>query len=171
MGEEIRNKKVMVAIDESEGSYYALMWVLENLRETITKLEGNPLVIFMAQPQLKNTGGIFAAPLGSARMYCNAFPTPEFANSVHEQNYKVATGILEKAKSICASHGVNAETVTEVGDAREAICDAVQKYNITLLILGDRGLGKIKRTLLGSVSSYCVQNVKCSVLVVKKKPE
>ena len=43
---------------------------------------------------------------------------------------------------------VNAETISEVGDAKQAICDAVQKLNITLLVLGDRGIGRIRRLLL-----------------------
>lgn len=37
------------------------------------------------------------------------------------------------------------ETITEVGDPSTAICDAVQKFDISLLVLGERGLGKIKR--------------------------
>ncbi|KAJ9708201.1 hypothetical protein PVL29_000320 [Vitis rotundifolia] len=94
--------------------------------------------------------------------------SPEFINNVQEQNKKVSVALLEKAKSICAGQGVNAETISEVGDAKQAICDAVQKLNITLLILGDRGIGKIKRAFLGSVSNHCVHNAKCPVLVVKK---
>ncbi|KAK2979956.1 hypothetical protein RJ640_017971 [Escallonia rubra] len=212
-------KKVMVAIDESKGSYYTLMWVLENLHETIKK-SGNPLVIFMAQPA-PNNFNVFSASLGTARMYCNVSSTPDLVMSVQEQNYRVTKGILEKAKGICTSHGmlgnsfyiriplnsqsqrkvlsyvllplgdvrdlrkntarpeynwqssvlslqIQAEMLTEVGDARQAICDAVQKYTISLLVLGDHGLGQIKRALLGSVSTYCVQNAKCPVLVVKK---
>lgn len=58
-------KKVMVAIDESEYSHYALIWVLENLKDSITK---SPLVIFMAQPVPSNTHA-FSASLGSARLY------------------------------------------------------------------------------------------------------
>ncbi|GMP83333.1 hypothetical protein CsSME_00037285 [Camellia sinensis var. sinensis] len=92
----------------------------------------------------------------------------EFVNSVQEQNRVVSMGILEKAKSICASHGVNAETIAQDGDPKQAICDAVEKYNINLLVLGDHELGKVKRALIGSVSSYCVHNAKCPVLVVKK---
>lgn len=42
--------KVMVVIDESECSYRALMWVLDNLKESIKNL---PLVIFAAQPPPK----------------------------------------------------------------------------------------------------------------------
>uniref|UniRef100_A0A5B7ANV4 Putative universal stress protein A-like protein n=1 Tax=Davidia involucrata TaxID=16924 RepID=A0A5B7ANV4_DAVIN len=159
-------KKVMVAIDENESSYYALMWVLENLRESITN-SSNPLVIFMAQPSPQNSY-VFAASLGSARMYCPVSATPEFVNSVQEKNKKVSLALLEKAKSICTSHGVNAETISEVGDPKEAICNAVQKYKINLLVLGDRDLGKIKRAFLGSVSNYCVHNANCPVLVVKK---
>ncbi|KAK3018734.1 hypothetical protein RJ639_003028 [Escallonia herrerae] len=142
------------------------MWVLENLDETIKK-SGNHLVIFMAQP-LPNNINVFAASLGTARMYCNVSSTPDLVLSVQEQNYRVTKGILEKAKGICTSHGIQAEMLTEVGDARQAICDAVQKYTISLLVLGDHGLGQIKRAFLGSVSTYCVQNTKCQVLVVKK---
>ncbi|KAA8532698.1 hypothetical protein F0562_032731 [Nyssa sinensis] len=159
-------KKVMVAIDESESSYYALIWVLENLRESITNY-GNPLVIFMAQPSPINNV-VFAASLGTARMYCPVSSTPEFVNSVQGQNKIVTLGLLEKAKGICTSHGINAETITEVGDPKQTICNAVEKYKIDLLVLGDRGLGKIKRAFLGSVSNYCVHNAKCPVLVVKK---
>ena len=60
------HKKVMVAIDENECSYHALMWVLHNLKESI----GNsPLVIFNAQPP-PYRNNTFAASLGTARMYC-----------------------------------------------------------------------------------------------------
>lgn len=40
---------------------------------------------------------------------------------------------------------VTAKTVTDIGDAKTAICAAVLKYNVNLLVLGERGLGKIKR--------------------------
>lgn len=64
-------RKVMVAIDESEYSHYALIWVLDNLKESITK---SPLVIFMAQPP-PHTNYTFPASLGSARMYCPVSPS------------------------------------------------------------------------------------------------
>lgn len=75
MGEVVDNggaaesgeKPVMVAVDESECSHYALMWVIDNLKESINT--NSPLLIFMAQPPPANNI-TFAAPLGSARMYC-----------------------------------------------------------------------------------------------------
>ncbi|PQQ01041.1 universal stress protein YxiE-like [Prunus yedoensis var. nudiflora] len=124
----------MVAIDESDCSHYALMWVLENLKDTITK---SPLIIFVAQPPA--TGNItFAASLGVARI-------SGICESAQENHRKFAVALLEKAKQICASHGVEAKVVTEIGDPKTADI-----------------------AILGSVSNYCVQNAKCPVLVVKK---
>lgn len=66
-------RKVMIAIDESDCSHYALMWVLKNLKESITN-SNSPLVIFMARPRPKNYP-TFAASLGCARMYCPIAPS------------------------------------------------------------------------------------------------
>lgn len=61
------HRRVMVAIDENDSSHYALMWVLDNLKESITT--NNPLVIFMAEPPTKSNY-TFAANLSSARLHC-----------------------------------------------------------------------------------------------------
>ncbi|KGN52092.1 uncharacterized protein LOC101218192 [Cucumis sativus] len=153
-------KRVMVAIDESEYSYYALIWVLENLKESIAS---SPLFLFTALPPPPTT-----YTSGLARSY---FPLPsntEFVRTLQENDKKLRCGLLEKAKDICAGRGVAAISITEDGDPGKTICDTVEKLNISLLVLGDRGLGRIKRALIGSVSNYCVQNAKCPVLVVKK---
>ncbi len=47
---------------------------------------------------------------------------------------------------------------------------------IDLMVLGSRGMGSFKRSLmsfvgLGSVSDYCVHNLACPVLVVKAEAE
>ncbi|KAL9664744.1 hypothetical protein QQ045_020151 [Rhodiola kirilowii] len=164
MADLVEGKKVMVAVDESEASYYALIWVLENLKEVLVNTS---LVIFAAVPEPNYTQSI-AATFSSARLYSMAATAPELAISVQEQQKKVVLGLLEKAKSICTGRGVKAETVMETGDAKLAICAAVEKYNISMLILGDSGFGRIHRALVWSVGSYCVQYAKCSVLVVKR---
>ncbi|MED6149987.1 hypothetical protein PIB30_067823 [Stylosanthes scabra] len=157
--------KVMVAIDESDDSYFALMWVLQTLKESLTT---TTLVIFMPQPAIDNNY-TFAATLGAARIYSPVSARPDFVNSYKENQRKLVLALLERAKHICQSHGVNAETFSEEGDPSIAICSAVERLNIDLLVLGDEHhLSKLKRVLIGSVSNYCVQHAKCSVLVVKK---
>ncbi|KAF7147266.1 hypothetical protein RHSIM_Rhsim03G0142300 [Rhododendron simsii] len=131
--------------------------------------------VFMVWLCLLVTSNVFAASLGSARVYCPVSATSEYVYYVQEQNKVVSMGILEKAKGICTTHGVNAETIAQLGDPKQAICDAVQKHIIDLLVLGDTELGKIRRFISvlllrkkRSLSNYCVHNAKCPVLVVKK---
>lgn len=50
----------------------------------------------------------------------------------------------------------------------EAIIEAVEVHKADLVICGTRGLGKIRRTFLGSVSDYVVQHARCPVVVVRK---
>src|SRR5690242_2952827 len=62
-------------------------------------------------------------------------------------------------------------------DARTALCEAVKANDAgrlsllsdvaDLLVLGSRGLGFVKKMLLGSVSDYCVSHAECPVLIVR----
>ncbi|ONK63185.1 uncharacterized protein A4U43_C07F12280 [Asparagus officinalis] len=54
------------------------------------------------------------------------------------------------------------------GDARDVICDMVEKLGADVLVMGSHGHGFIKRALMGSVSSHCAQNAKCPVVIVKR---
>ncbi|CAA0809018.1 Adenine nucleotide alpha hydrolases-like superfamily protein [Striga hermonthica] len=148
-------KKVMVAIDESECSHYALEWALNNLRES---LQNSKLVIFTAQP-LADYGYLYASSYGAA--------PAELVTSVQENHKRVAEALLAKAKEVCSQ--VSADTFTQVGEPKEAICEAVEQHNPQLLVLGSHGRRALQRAFLGSVSNYCVHNAKCPVLVVRKK--
>lgn len=156
-------KKVMVVIDESDSSYHALMWVLNNLKESI---RSSSLVLFATQPPPRR-GFAFAAPFGLARLYFQGVAEPEVFKPAQEQSKKIRLGILKKAEGICASRGVKVETLTEAGDPKVTICNAAHKNNVDLLVLGHESHGILKRAFLGSLSDHCLNNVKCPVLVVK----
>ncbi|GJP30082.1 hypothetical protein CLOM_g22298 [Closterium sp. NIES-68] len=66
----------------------------------------------------------------------------------------------------------NAELQCEVrvvrdADPRERIVAEVADRDADVLILGSRGMGPVKRMLIGSVSDYCVNHAPCPVVVVK----
>ncbi|XP_019053220.1 PREDICTED: uncharacterized protein LOC104602239 isoform X1 [Nelumbo nucifera] len=126
-------RKVMIAIDESECSHYALNWVLHNLQDS---LSNSSLLIFTVRP-LTGYSSIIAASYG--------FPHPELIRSVEERRERISLALLEKAKDICANQGVIAKTISEFGDPQETICEAVEKFNINLLILGSHGRGLLQR--------------------------
>ncbi|KAI3744347.1 hypothetical protein L1987_57426 [Smallanthus sonchifolius] len=146
--------KVMVAIDDSEYGQHALKWALKTLGSTIVDSE---LVIYTARP-----------PVDIGYLYASSWGTAELIKEIKESEKKAALDLLNKAKAICTDYGITAEGVTEVGDPKVAICNAVEKLNIQLLVVGSHGRGAVTRTFLGSVSNYCVNHAKCPVLVVKK---
>ncbi|GAB4840311.1 hypothetical protein Ancab_021077 [Ancistrocladus abbreviatus] len=152
---EETKKKLMIALDDSESSSDALQWALHNLHG---KLASSGVILYSA------------VSVDYPSIHASAFGVspPELFKSIEDRQTKCANGILEKAKNICAEQGIAAETVSELGNPKEAICNAVEKFNIQLLVVGNHGRGALRRAFLGSVSSYCVQHAKCPVLVVKK---
>jgi nucleotide-binding universal stress UspA family protein len=53
--------------------------------------------------------------------------------------------ILAPALAMCKERQVDATAAVVEGDAKEAVCHAVEQFQAGLLVLGSRGLGKIKR--------------------------
>ncbi|KAH9737771.1 Usp domain-containing protein [Citrus sinensis] len=144
-----KKMKVMVAIDESAESFYALKWALDNLYviTDITPEAGsgsNVLTIVHAQQPF--------IPAGAAEEQSSA-------------------ALLSRALQVCKENMVNAQTLILDGDARDVICQAVEQMHIDLLVVGSRGLGKVKRAFLGSVSDYCAHHAVCPILIVKPPKE
>nr|XP_029119242.1 universal stress protein A-like protein isoform X2 [Elaeis guineensis] len=143
-GEEEKGRRVMVAIDESDCSRYALEWALDHLAEPLAS--SLPLLLFTVQPI--NTLGYIpaAAGYGSAHAFAAVPPAPGLIKSLQEHQRKAALAILESAEELCAKKGVVTAKVTEAGDPKEAICEAVEKFKINLLIMGSHGRGALQRS-------------------------
>ncbi|TWT59668.1 universal stress protein [Rubinisphaera italica] len=65
----------------------------------------------------------------------------------------------------------NVETKRHEGEISKTLMKEAEVGGATLLVAGDRGLGKIDSLLLGNVSSHLVKQANCSVLIAKKFPE
>lgn len=149
-------KSVMVAIDESEESYYALEWTLKNFGDSIANSE---VVVFTVQPL-----SLICCVTGFG-------DSKELKNDLGEHHKKTASSLLERAKDICRKFKITPKTVSAIGDPKDAKYDAVNNYNIDLLVVGSHGHGAPNRDFSGSVCvcNYSVHNVKCPVLVVRQK--
>ena len=55
------------------------------------------------------------------------------------------------------------------GKPGEAICNAVKECEADLVVMGSRGLGTVRRTIMGSVSDYVLHHVNVPCIICPKK--
>jgi nucleotide-binding universal stress UspA family protein len=122
---------MVVGIDDSEHSYYALEWTLQHFFAP-----GQPqqyrLAVLTAKPPASSVIGI--AGIGSAEL----LPT------VEADLKRTTARVMDKARSLCAEVAdVGYEAVE--GDARGVICEAVDRHHAEILVIGCHGYSKWKR--------------------------
>ncbi|XP_062166688.1 uncharacterized protein LOC133873003 isoform X1 [Alnus glutinosa] len=160
--------RVMVAIDESDGSFYALKWALDHLFGSIgvapetnrPEEVGTVVMVYVQQPFQQY---VFPAGPGGAAFYA----TSTVVESVRKAQEENAAAILSRALQMSKDKMIKAETLILKGEPKDMICEAAEQMHVDLLVVGSRGLGTFKRAILGSVSDYCAHHAKCPILIVK----
>ncbi|KAK7284649.1 hypothetical protein RJT34_19399 [Clitoria ternatea] len=148
---------VLLGIDDSEYSTYALEWTLDHLLVPSNNSPNFKLVLVYAKPTVGSTVG-FIGPGAT-----DVMPI------VEADMKRTAVRVIEQAKELCKKKQVTDIEVEIVeGDARNVLCEAVEKHHASILIVGSHGYGAIKRAVLGSVSDYCAHHAHCTVMIVKK---
>ncbi|RLN09325.1 hypothetical protein C2845_PM11G24310 [Panicum miliaceum] len=151
-------RTIGMGMDYSPSSKAAARWAVDNL-----VMAGDRIILVHVLPKgadathkelWKSTG----SPL---------IPLPEFMEMNVQARYglnpdKEVLEILQAASKV-----KQVEVLAKIywGDAREKLCEAVDDLKADSFVLGCRGLGPLKRALLGSVSNYVVNNATCPVTV------
>ncbi|XP_020149061.2 uncharacterized protein [Aegilops tauschii subsp. strangulata] len=145
--------KVVVAVDASEESLHALSWALDNV---VRHHPGASVVVLHAQHRVDH----FVA-------HGLAYAPPTALDSMRRAQEENSRRVVARALDVCRQKQASATAAVVEGDPKEAIYQAVEEMRADLLVLGSRGLGMIKRALLGSVSDYLAHHACCPVLIVK----
>ncbi|XP_020914094.1 universal stress protein PHOS34 [Exaiptasia diaphana] len=155
-------RKVVIACDGSEHSERALDVYLDNMVKP-----DDHVILYHA----------FECPSLPVAPYPYGFSYYEDWSEFTKQAEKEATEILQMAGSKC-THKLKEmfpkedeakpelQLIRENGKAGEVICGFCQDVKPAMLIMGSRGQGTLRRTLLGSVSDYCIHHTNIPVLVV-----
>ncbi|KAL6141593.1 hypothetical protein ACLB2K_059881 [Fragaria x ananassa] len=159
--------RVMVAIDESDSSFYALTWALDHLfinpPRTVEGGEGEAGLVTVVHVTQPFQHFVYPAGPGGATYYASA----SVVESVKKAQEESSAAILSRALQICKDRMIKAETLILTGDPKDVICQATEQMHVDLLVVGSRGLGMVKRAFLGSVSDYCAHHAACPVVIVK----
>ncbi|XP_051117757.1 universal stress protein PHOS34 [Andrographis paniculata] len=155
---------VGIGMDYSATSKSALTWAVDNL------IDGGDQIVIIhvlspsSDPPTKQLFQDTGSPL---------IPLVEFREINVSRQYGLTPDpeVLDLLDTISRTKQVRVVAKVYWGDPREKLLDAAEQLKLDTLVVGSRGLGPIKRVLLGSVSSYVVQNASCPVTVVKGPPK
>lgn len=137
-------KPVVVGVDGSPDSIRALKWAADYAQRLEAPLEAV---------------ATWQAPVVYGDMYVSA----QDYEGAEEQ---ARAGLAESVREALGEDAQITQTV-EQGHPSYALVEASK--DAQLLVVGSRGFGSFKGTLLGSVSQYCVTHARCPVMVVPHK--
>ncbi|KMZ66456.1 Universal stress protein [Zostera marina] len=152
---------IVVGVDESAHSDRALQWTLQRFFSDTSNTTNKPqqrwkLVVVHVRPYA--TSIINVAGAGSADVL------PFVDSGLNE----TVTRVVNNVRQICIGKGVSVVIEVIDGDARFSLCNAVDRHQAEVLVVGSHGYGAFKRAIHGSVSDYCSHHAHCNVMVVKK---
>jgi nucleotide-binding universal stress UspA family protein len=92
----------------------------------------------------------------------------EFEDVLRENRRRAKEVLEQEAKRIEESGVTVKETHLLSGRADEEIVELAEEIGAGLIVMGSRGHGRLRRTLLGSVSDAVVRHAHCPVTVVRE---
>lgn len=150
--------KVVLAIDGSEEASRAAEAAVELCEKTGSELH----VVHVGED-------FYLTAVTDLDMVAQTWVAQEYAES--ETNFEqIAREVLDaEVEKVEAAGGTVAQAHLRVGRADAEIVDLAEEIEAGLVVLGSRGLGEVKRALMGSVSYSVVRHAHCPVLVVRRQ--
>jgi nucleotide-binding universal stress UspA family protein len=153
-------EKVLVPLDGSEHSERALetaIQIAKKFRSKTTLLH----VYSVTAPAVIAPEPTTLTPAG--------FPvvTPEEVAKMVEAARMVGNRILKDGEQKAKSANVRVETVLREGNTVQEIVALAKEGEFNLIVMGVRGISRIRELLMGSVSEGVIKNAHCPVIVVK----
>ncbi|OWF51631.1 uncharacterized protein LOC110448857 [Mizuhopecten yessoensis] len=138
---------VILAVDGSDNADQAFDWYMKNFYKPGVKL------ILLHCPEIY----LYDYNMSPGRV-------SELQREVSENT----TALKDKWAAKTAGAGVPAEFMIEYSQKPgHAIVDVANRAGAGCIVTGTRGLGKVRRTLLGSVSDHVIHHASCPVLVCR----
>ena len=146
--------KILLAADGSEEATLAARTATDIAEKT-----GSELYVVLV--------GLSVSYVGMGPVEIADIPAPSQEELTEEAQRLLDT----QSRQIEAAGGVVTQAHLRVGRPDEEIVALAEELGAGLLVIGSRGLGGIRRALMGSVSDSVVRHAHCPVLVVRKEKQ
>ena len=109
--------------------------------------------------------------VGVVPIFLQSYPgTLGYYGKLHEQIEEESRQLLRKQSLwVKAAGGTVAGAHLRMGQVDLEIVALAEELGVGLIVMGSRGLGGVRRALMGSVSDSVVRHAHCPVLVVRPK--
>ena len=97
----------------------------------------------------------------------HAYPEDKLGQIVERVTHRSRSVLGERIALIAAAGGGVSGDHVRVGRPAEEIVALAQEIEAGLIVMGSRGLGGVRRALMGSVSDSVVRHAHCPVLIVR----
>lgn len=144
-GLDVVKKKYLVPVDGSDHSLRALEYAIEHAKETESEI-----LLVHVQPEY-NTHNI------------RRFITKE---QIKEYQQEMADEAFRATEPLLSQSDVPVAKVVLIGVASDEICRLARNEKVKGIIMGSRGLGRVKGSVLGSISYSVLHTADVPVTIV-----
>ncbi|CAH1780791.1 unnamed protein product [Owenia fusiformis] len=147
------NKKVLIAVDASEQAEFAFNWYFEHIHG-----ENNEVVLVHCPETPSLPALSLTHPMN--------VPYEEWQGAMvkqHEAVNKIESHYQAQCIHMKVKHSV--KIMPHQGSPGAAIIKMAEDEEVGMIVMGSRGHGKIRRTILGSVSDYVLHHAHVPVIV------
>ncbi|VDN95991.1 unnamed protein product [Rodentolepis nana] len=155
MSDTKKARRVLFPIDSSENCERAFNWFKANLR----KPDDIIFFIHVIEP-------VYTTPAIGLAMESPPMVVDDMTR-VMEESIACGKKLGQKYMQLAKDEKLECKAFLHV-DTKPgaAICKSAIDHGADIIVIGSRGLGAIKRTLLGSVSDYIVHNASLPVAII-----
>ncbi|XP_078487684.1 universal stress protein YxiE-like [Ciona intestinalis] len=149
--------KVLIAVDESDIAEKTFEWYLNKIH----KPDNDIVVSHAGEPPHLPTLKFMSEGA--------VFPSDEIKNIMTQSNKKLEE-FKNKYSLKCAEKKIKCKLMFQLSDKSpgETIVKIANEEACDVIVMGTRGLGAVRRTILGSVSDYVIHHARIPVIICPK---
>ncbi len=171
-------EKILVAVDGSENSNRAVDVAAElgvklgaELHLVHVLMHGRPTPELMRMAEVEHIiqevrPEEMSRADYSPRTYLETLKSDSDGSRIARVVTAIGEQVVARAEARCSERDARVATKSvRSGDCADEILEAAGDYGVDLIVVGTRGLGRVRSAILGSVSQKVLHNATCNVLL------
>lgn len=145
-------RTILIAMDSSENSLYAFKQYAEKFHQD----DNYVIAAHCVHYTITNPEELITSTKDEEKI-----------RKVFEEDEKRILSVLNDMEALLAENKISGEVVRLEGQPETSILAKAEEVQAAMIVMGSRGLGTIRRTILGSVSEYVLHHSHVPVMICK----